>query len=562
MGSAKRKKIENNRNIWLQASDVLKEIIDSVVYVYMALIIIIMPFYFTEGFKHIGTDKAMFFRKVSLFLGKFILPFFACYAVFWIIAKCSETRSQSTQTFTFRLLLSKIYNGFNLSVTDIFALFYALSLTMSYLFSDYRKDIFWGATGWYMGFGTQMILICVYFFVSRVSFDVKYIFFAIFPVSAVVFGLEILNRFSIYPIDMIINTNPSFVSTIGNINWFCGYTVIPAFAGFFLLWQCEKMDLKKVLLSVYMFIAFTCLITQGSNSGMLAFMIVCLIAYAKSGDSKGLHISFWRLMVLFSSACLTMVLFRKYLKFNFTYPGDRVINTLTNTNWPFLLFIIVTTIYIVLKRLDKKSKFPNAFVRRMTKLMIGLAVAMGISFVSLLVINTISHGGIGFLTDIAFINFDYAWGSGRGVTWRAGFECFREQNILHKLIGVGPDAMSQFIYNGASESIRTMVTGQFGDAALTNAHSEWLTVLTDCGIWGAVSYIGFVLSRILRHDRYENKLAYIIAGACVFATIAHTANCMISFQTAMNAVTIFVIMGIGENIRRKYSVNTLKYDAS
>ena len=38
------------------------------------LILVVMPFYFQEGYSHIGTDKSYFFRSGILRMSKLILP--------------------------------------------------------------------------------------------------------------------------------------------------------------------------------------------------------------------------------------------------------------------------------------------------------------------------------------------------------------------------------------------------------------------------------------------------------------------------------------------------------
>ena len=42
----------------------------------------------------------------------------------------------------------------------------------------------------------------------------------------------------------------------------------------------------------------------------------------------------------------------------------------------------------------------------------------------------------------------------------------------------------------------------------------------------------------------------MLVGACGFCVLAYTVNNMFSFHQVMNISTVFVIMGIGENLRR------------
>ena len=92
-----------------------------------------------------------------------------------------------------------------------------------------------------------------------------------------------------------------------------------------------------------------------------------------------------------------------------------------------------------------------------------------------------------------------------------------------------------------------MVNDRFGGNRLTNAHNEWLTVLVDIGVLGLVSYAGMMITAIRDFLRAgENKM---LVGACGICVLAYTVNNMFSFQQVMNISTVFVIMGIGENLR-------------
>lgn len=159
-----------------------------------------------------------------------------------------------------------------------------------------------------------------------------------------------------------------------------------------------------------------------------------------------------------------------------------------------------------------------------------------------------------FLTETAgdggsnWLMFSAAWGSNRGATWSAGARCFWEADLLHKIFGVGPDCMYAFLSNEASPELQNMVYDFFYGNRLTNAHNEWLTILVDIGVLGLVSYAGMMIS-VIRNFLHAGKKSKLV-GACGFCVLAYTVNNMFSFQQVMNISTVFVIMGIGENLRR------------
>lgn len=169
----------------------------------------------------------------------------------------------------------------------------------------------------------------------------------------------------------------------------------------------------------------------------------------------------------------------------------------------------------------------------------------------LVLFNTVSGGELLEMTLVSkneIFLFSPEWGSKRGATWTAGIRCFWEQNLLHKLVGVGPDCMAAFLHQNGSEELVSMVKQTFGTARLTNAHNEWLTILVDMGLLGFVGFVGMMTSAIKRY--INDGKQHMVIGACGFGLLAYTINNMFSFQQSMSTPTIFVILAVGENYLR------------
>ncbi len=442
------------------------------------------------------------------------------------------------------------WRGFTL--TDKFAGLYGVALVLSYLCSDYREEAFLGAgNGWYMGFLPQLMLVAAYFFVARFWKPRKVFGWVLLGVSAVVFLLGYLNRFSFYPIKMY-RSNPSFISTIGNINWYCCYTVTVLFVGVTLLWTGGGKRWQRALLGGYVLLGFGTLVTQGSASGLLALAIMLLFLFAMSADSGKKMWGFWLIGSLLSAACLMTGLLRHAAPKRMNYE-EAFINLLTMGKLPWIMTIVsfgfCTLFYILLKR----DRYPR-------KVMVILARAL-VTFVScsalllglMVVINTLWPGSLGALSKYGFFTFSDTWGSSRGATWKAGFLCFQEQDILHKLLGVGPDAMAAYCYQDGSEELLAMLHRNFGELTnLTNAHNEWLTVLADVGILGLAGFGGMMLSAIRGFLGKAGKNdPDPVCAACGFALAAYTVNNIFSFQQTIGLVTMMMILGMGMAFRRE-----------
>lgn len=526
----------------------LRYLLNAVVVLYMVLLIAVMPFYSTEGFARIGTDKAVFFTKTAVYLGGIAAFAAACYGIVWVV-RCFQGKAAQ------RLLLS---------VTDVFAGLYGICLVISYACSDYKESVLWGASGWYMGLWTQLLLIGSYFLISRFGRLHKWLFYLMLPVSGIVFALGILNRFGIFPIDMQLE-HVQFISTVGNINWYCGYLVTVFFGGVFLWWLeggrsvkdriskkrdggTEKSRSRYLFLTLYVAVGFGTLVTQGSSSGLFTLTVMSLVFFFLSAKKEELMLQFWRLMILLWCVCLVVFGIRLLFPESLTY-RDTVGDIFTYSVFPMIMITMSVGTYFLLKRIIAKKGYPEKGFRILAWIGIGGALGAGILLVALITINTLHPGSLGKLSEIPFLTFSPLWGSRRGSTWRAGVMCFLEQDFLHKLVGVGPDGMSAFLYQNGSEELLSLVREAFGNATLTNAHNEWLTVLVNTGLLGLICYVGMIVSAVVRYMKSRNGNA--IAGAAGFCLLAYTVNNMFSFQQAMNVSAMFFILGIGEAFLRR-----------
>lgn len=522
-------------------------ILNLCMYVYMLLILVVMPFYNEEGLLHIGTDKATFLRKCIIYGSRTILPILAITGILSLIVYLQSAKT-GWKNGGIREIITHCKK--HLSPTDCFAMLYGISVVISYLLSNYKDEALWGTTSWYMGMVQQVAVVTMYFLISRVWKRRDWLPALVIPVSAIVFILGYLNRFGIYPIDMQIE-QPNFISTIGNINWFCCYLVSIFFGVMFLFWKAELKNTRwKALIMAYLTLGFATLVTQGSSSGIVVMAVMFLVFFGMSvSDGKRME-AFWLEMVIFSAACLFTCVLRAVKLLNSTYP-DTLIDLFTYSILPLIMTIVAASFFVWVHSCNQKGNYPEKLFKRLAWLVCGGAAALLGLYIVLLVINTVTGGAITSTISPSLssvLTFSPKWGSLRGATWSAGWMCFTEQDFLHKLVGVGPDCMSAFLYDRGSEALRTMVNESFLGARLTNAHNEWLTILVNMGLLGFVSYVGMIITAIKGFLSKQN--ISMIAGACGICVLAYTINNMFSFQQSLGMATIFVILGIGENYRR------------
>ncbi len=536
--SLRLQKEDRDNRVWEKIYCVTRTTLDYIICIFLIAMLAVLPFYNEAGYSYIGTDKSTFFCRVCVTAGKIsAVPLLLCPAA-GLINFIGKGRK-----------LSALGSGLHekLSPTDIFALVYGGALTVSYILTDYREEALWGAEGWNMGFLPQFFLVCIYFFVSRLWKPRKWLFYLMLPVSGVVFLMGCVNCFGVYPFG-IKPAGASFISTIGNVNWYCGYAVSVVFAGVVLLWLGEGAKAwQKILLMGYTVLGYVSLILQGSDSGLVALAVVIIVMFCMSAGDSGRMLVFWQEMILLWGGCLAIFLI--------TLLTPAAVSSAVEWGKLFMEWRVslpMTVVSVLFFIYVRKTKRKGCYKKKLFRVLAVAAVLAGVGIVlgilAMATANTLHPGILGSLSDYPLFTFNVKWGSNRGATWSAGWRCFTGQDVLHKLVGVGPDCMWSYIESGRDPLLLADVKEIFGSSRLTNAHNEWLTVLVDTGILGLIGFGGMIVCGIRELFRAGKNNSVVMA--CGFCLLAYTVNNIFSFQQAVSVGTVFAVFGMGEAFLR------------
>lgn len=505
--------ILNSKNKSL--SHKIGQIILSLYFIVMA---VVYPYYAPGGYLRIGEAKYIFFRNVTL----------AVMAAMLVVVLCTVIRRPG--------FLTEYYH--RMSVTDWSAYGYFVAVMLSYLTSAYKKEAFWGAEGWYMGTVMQMMLVLLYFFFSR-YFVCRGGCLAVWMLaSAGVFILGILNRYSIYPIVMEGQT-PVFISTLGNINWFCGYWSVTAPMGITLYW-CSEKRWQRTAAGFYSLVAMLAGVVQGSESAYLVFGAVFAALLLFSRHNVERLYRWMELGMLFAAGCQLGRILRYLPGFHMNYGSDvngggpLVMERLTDSNVTLWVLGILLAGYAVLKLWGRKKDMVMVIRILIVVLVFGICLW-----------GLIKTGGL--LHDGQIKRFPDDWGNGRGTAWNCSMEAYRGLDTLHKIFGVGPDCFAAYIYE--MPGLAGRLVERFGDERLTNAHNEALSILINIGALGLLCYVGFVGSALVRYNRNAGRKP--ILYVCAISLLAYTLHNMVSFQQVLNTPYFFILLGIGEGILRE-----------
>lgn len=520
----------------------IRTLIDYFICAYIVVITAVLPFYSENGYSYIATEKSLFFRRVSIQMGKAVLLLLFIYIVFSGAVYLWSRKNRGREEIP-KELWAAVRRKF--SAADIFAGLYGLALVISYLCSEYKERAKWGAEGWFMGLYIQLILLAAYFLVSKFWKPRKFYFYLMFGASAVVFLLGYLNRFGVYPIEMELR-NSSFISTIGNMNWYCGYVVTVLFVGVAFFWQKGSkgrgQKSGRILLALYSGLGFGTLVTQGSTSGIVTLGAVMLALFILSVGAGERMQRFWGIALLLSGVCLATSVVRAVFpeRLDFT---DEFVDLLTTGAMPIVMTILSGIFLLWTNLAKRRGTYREKSVKTVARVIMIIVSISLVAFIAMIVLNTVRPGSLGSLSENKAFIFSSGWGSNRGETWNAGIQCFLAQDPLHKLVGVGPDAMVAYLYNSADQGLLDSLKAAFGPLYLTNVHNEWLTLLVDVGILGLVSFVGMIACAAVKFLRQIGKNP--MAAACGFALFAYTVNNIFSFQQIMNVTSLYVIMGMG-----------------
>lgn len=529
------------RNNIQKVNSFIKQLLQAGVGLYLVLLVVFYALYFVNGYEQLATHKFELLKFMSLCFGGVMVPFAVIYGILHLINIIVHKESFAKISFAERFL-------YEISLTDAAVIDYACVLVLSYFLSQYKEEALWGTAGWYMGLGTQLIMVCIYFFVSRFfeADKVQDFLYFIGIISFLLMAWGLLNRFSIYPIEMEYS-QPIYISSMGNINWFCGYYSVFFCIGAVLYFISN--DIWVRLLGIgHALIAFGLGAVEGSDSAFLSLGIFFFILFLLSFEETEKMKRFLELVMVYGLSCQALSIMNKY------FPGRMNLENVTINfmlgKATLLLLFIALGIRLIVEVQDKKQGITNKnWIRKYVKIRTGMVILLFLVaaiFVLLLIKNTKNPGSIGFLSKYKVFCFDAKWGSNRSTTWRDGLMIFENMTPLQKVFGVGPDCFAIYAYD--QPHIAEMIDMQFAGNRLTNAHNEMITLLVNVGIWGLITFcVAFVssVSRLMKRLS-QNSLALIfIVSICSY--LIHN---QFSFQQILNTPYIYMMLGLAECMMR------------
>lgn len=528
----------------------LEEAVSLLLTAYLFIIFCIYPFYVKNGYSDIGNEKYQFYKYITMGGLGLILPLALLYVFFRVrdwgkgrgaVADGEGMVGSGDKTGVLR--------KYRFSLTDWAVAVYGITVVFSYLFSDYKEKGLWGEAGWNMGLMTQLAFVLFYFLLAFFWEYEENLLAAFVAAASGVFLLGVLNRFSIYPIDMG-GTDIGFLSTLGNINWYCGYWAVLFPVSFVLYWCTDKLWMRLAALAGTA-IGIATGVSQGSSSAVIVFVGLYLCVFCLSFKGVDRMKRFLELVILFCAVCQGLRVWRILRPGGFNFYGGTLSDVITMSRVTLFGMILAGIAYFLLCIAGKRGSADMKKYKALRQIAILVAVVATGVYALLLVLNS-KAGGIRFMGNLSALVFNAGWGNARGATWSAAIEVYKNMHGWDKIIGVGPDCFAMHLYT--LPDLAERMSNQFSGARLTNAHNEWLTVLVNQGILGLVGYGGIFVSAFVRYlyggekGMGGRKRYLFVFGIGAFIYTIHN---MVSFQQILSTPFIFLMLGMGEALAKE-----------
>ena len=160
-----------------------------------------------------------------------------------------------------------------------------------------------------------------------------------------------------------------------------------------------------------------------------------------------------------------------------------------------------------------------------------------IIFSIILVVGVIGVVIYGVSSQNSLFVFNDKWGTFRGYIWRRCWNIFEDADPLHKLFGHGNETIAAQMKQYYAEMVS--ITGKKYD----NAHNELLQYLVTTGLFGVISYLGFVVTSFLYIGR--RLKGDPIAIACLAGGVSYFAQSLVNLNQPITAPLFFVIVAAG-----------------
>lgn len=506
---------------------------------YMIVLAVILPLYTEGSYWQLGDIKYGLFRNLSLLC----LGLALCGGLVERARMCRNghggDRDSAERTVTCQKKGTPV---------DLFVLCYGGSVLLSALCSSYGITAWTGYREWYMGAVSQLLFVGIYFFVSRCYRGAWYPVYLWEGAFFLVMAVGLCNRLGLDPLGLMAVWNTGdweyshLLSTIGNINWFCGYCSV-ALAVPVAGYLRGGSRIRCMWLYLVSLLGLLLLCIQGSDSGLVC-AAACLAVCVVWGQWEGEILA--RVILLAGGLFGSLPVYGHAV----LWLGEQAVRALPADGmglswmvwwgwWPAGAGCLVWCV------MWKK------WGQRAGRLLQRLTILVPAGGILVLVLVYAAPLAADFITGVQAGSgqgpvLDASWGNGRGGLWKAAVQGFWQGDFKQKILGAGPDCFADYVYGTLQAGEWIAVEGRFDGAVFANAHNQWLNHLVNLGLLGVCCAIGLFVAAARRYRRYL---------PVVLALAMYGVHSLVSFQQVLSTPLFFLLLGLGESQRRRMQIH-------
>lgn len=363
---------------------------------------------------------------------------------------------------------------------DIFMTGFVLANVLAFFMSGNKAAAYTGEEG--RRCGLQFVLLAFFLYVCMARYcRIRRYVAVIFMLSGSFVGVVGICQFMGYDFlglreGLMQSIRNVYISTFGNIDIFASFlcVLVPAAAGAYISVSGNERIVIRICAMITVFIGTGAVIISNANlayAGVGGAMIVAWIWASYRGRIRE-----------FADVCLVMAcgVLAISIMLGRTDNGYSELDGLSYfVSDSRMVWIVSVVVLVVWAAIRLASKWTVKFRGKAA-----LAVSVGVSLAGIVaVVIYAAHN------HMCIFSFEDSWGNYRGFVWRRLMEAYRDFSVPQRLFGYGNESVKSIMIDRYYDDMMNAV-GVIYD----NAHNEYLQYLITTGIFGAVSYVGLLVT--------------------------------------------------------------------
>lgn len=378
--------------------------------------------------------------------------------------------------------LRRFLNSHNIMVMDIFMAAFVLANVIAFFMSGNKAAAYTGEEGRWCGL--QFILLALFLYVCMARYcRIRRYVAVVFLLAGSFVGVVGICQFLGHDFlglreGLMQSIRSIYISTFGNIDIFASFlcVLVPVAAGAYISASGNESIVIRICAMITVFIGTGAVIISNANlayAGVGGAMIVAWIWASYRGRIR--EIADVCLVMACGILAISIMLGQKDGGYS---ELDGLSCFVSDNRMAWIVSVVVLIVWAVIRLASKWTvKFRGKAA---------LAVSVGVSLagiVTVVIYAVHNHMGI--------FSFEDSWGNYRGFVWRRLMEAYSDFSVPQRLFGYG------------NESVKAIMTDRYYDDMMNtvgviydNAHNEYLQYLITTGIFGAVSYVGLLVTTV------------------------------------------------------------------